>query len=451
LSTLPNQVNISSTWKQEVNQIVAAHKDRKVSSFAEPGAVSAAHHAADARAVAAAARVAARFARAPSYSEMLAAEARAAVRAAEAASKAALEAQAAAESVLAGLEAASAAEPVWELRSTEVEVLQSDQGAQTACSNAFPGELTVDGQNPEPEGFKIRWEPDMPTRQTEPAAIRATHGDEIPDPALDSWMDRQWPRQPGPGSDAIEAVEPGLPIHANLIEFPREIVATRKVRPRLVEGAFAAPEGQLSIFEVDPNSISMEPSAVSAVDVETESCLPGPEWSGIELDAQPRSEFPEHDPDAPLTGPMLETDELPDEAPDAQLAPMSLRLMAAVVNGSLIVGAFLAAVLVAAASVKDLPPLRGIEVGLTVALAVIAALYHGLFCACAMGTPGMHYAGLSLSTLEGRKPTRARRFWRLMAMMLSVAPMGLGVMWAIFDEDRLSWHDRLSQTYLRKR
>jgi len=35
---------------------------------------------------------------------------------------------------------------------------------------------------------------------------------------------------------------------------------------------------------------------VSAVDVETESCLPGPEWSGIELDAQPRSEFPEHDP-----------------------------------------------------------------------------------------------------------------------------------------------------------
>jgi hypothetical protein len=36
------------------------------------------------------------------------------------------------------------------------------------------------------------------------------------------------------------------------------------------------------------------------------------------------------------------------------------------------------------------------------------------------------------------------------AMLLSVVPMGLGIMWAIFDEDRLSWHDRLSQTYLRK-
>ena len=38
----------------------------------------------------------------------------------------------------------------------------------------------------------------------------------------------------------IEAVEPAQPIHANLIEFPREIVATRKVRPRLAEGPLGA-------------------------------------------------------------------------------------------------------------------------------------------------------------------------------------------------------------------
>jgi hypothetical protein len=28
--------------------------------------------------------------------------------------------------------------------------------------------------------------------------------------------------------------------------------------------------------------------------------------------------------------------------------------------------------------------------------------------------------------------------------------MGLGLAWAIFDENHLCWHDRLSQTYLRK-
>ena len=36
-------------------------------------------------------------------------------------------------------------------------------------------------------------------------------------------------------------------------------------------------------------------------------------------------------------------------------------------------------------------------------------------------------------------------------MILSLAPVGLGFAWSIFDEDHLTWHDRISQTYLRKR
>ena len=35
-------------------------------------------------------------------------------------------------------------------------------------------------------------------------------------------------------------------------------------------------------------------------------------------------------------------------------------------------------------------------------------------------------------------------------MLLSVLPAGLGLAWALFDENHLCWHDRLSQTYLRK-
>ena len=64
------------------------------------------------RAAQAAARVAERYAQAPSYSELLADEARNAMRAAEAASKAAQQAQAAVEFVLDGLEAAAA--PEWD-------------------------------------------------------------------------------------------------------------------------------------------------------------------------------------------------------------------------------------------------------------------------------------------------------------------------------------------------
>jgi hypothetical protein len=34
-------------------------------------------------------------------------------------------------------------------------------------------------------------------------------------------------------------------------------------------------------------------------------------------------------------------------------------------------------------------------------------------------------------------------------MLISVIPAGLGMVWSIFDEDQMSWHDRLSKTYLR--
>jgi uncharacterized RDD family membrane protein YckC len=62
----------------------------------------------------------------------------------------------------------------------------------------------------------------------------------------------------------------------------------------------------------------------------------------------------------------------------------------------------------------------------------------------------MKYAGISLCTFEGHNPTRAQRCGRLVSLILSVLPLGLGLVWAIFDDDHLSWHDRLSRTYLRK-
>jgi uncharacterized RDD family membrane protein YckC len=459
-------LSTSPAWKQEVNQRLAAHRGRKACTLVEP--VTASHHA-DSRVSAAAARVAARFANAPSYSEILAGDARAAVRAAEAASRAALEAQAAAESVLAGLEAAAAAaepEPAWELRPVAVEEFQSERPLANrepaaAPINAFSAGRIAPKQAPAAEEFAIRWEPDMPARQPEPAALHETHGEEATlEPLAENW---QWSEQPGACEEAIETVEPAQPIHANLIEFPREIVATRKVRPRLAEGPFAASEAQLSIFEVDPGAISTDPAAPAGVaDVVSEPAWTGPEWSGIELDAQPSREYLESAPVASPIEPEPQSaviaDTVADAEPDAALhmaqtldvAPLNRRLMAALVNGSLIAGAFLAAAVVAASNVRDLPALRGIEIGSAVALLAIGALYNALFYALGTGTPGMSYAGVSLCTFDGQEPTRAQRLRRLIAMPVSILPLGLGLLWAIFDGEHLNWHDRLSKTYLRR-
>lgn len=166
----------------------------------------------------------------------------------------------------------------------------------------------------------------------------------------------------------------------------------------------------------------------------------------MELAAQPAVEFAEAS-----AGELLDDAEaLPAAAPALELAPMSRRLLAAVVDGALIAGAFLAAAFAAAANAKAMPGPRALELGAAAALVVAAALYQTIFFTLARATPGMKYARIRLSTFGGERPTRAQRSSRLVALLLSVLPLGLGLVWAVFDEDRLSWHDRLSQTYLRR-
>ncbi|MGB6974718.1 MAG: hypothetical protein WBD67_08560, partial [Terracidiphilus sp.] len=70
-----------------MNRRLAAHKSRKEQPDAEKPEGSQPHLTKNSKAAEAAARVAARYAKAPSFSEMQAAEARAAMRAAEAATR----------------------------------------------------------------------------------------------------------------------------------------------------------------------------------------------------------------------------------------------------------------------------------------------------------------------------------------------------------------------------
>ena len=133
-----------------------------------------------------------------------------------------------------------------------------------------------------------------------------------------------------------------------------------------------------------------------------------------------------------------------------QLASMSRRLMAAVVDGALITGAFLGAVMLFAPSVHELPSMKSIEAGTILALFAIGILYQLFFSTFAEATPGMIYAGISLCTFDDQCPDCSRRLSRLGALLLSLIPMGLGAAWAVFDEEHLSWHDRLSKTYQRQ-
>jgi uncharacterized RDD family membrane protein YckC len=61
-------------------------------------------------------------------------------------------------------------------------------------------------------------------------------------------------------------------------------------------------------------------------------------------------------------------------------------------------------------------------------------------------TPGKRLFSLRLLETTGAEVTTGTALLRWLAAILSLAPAGLGFLWAILDRDRLTWHDRLTGT-----
>ncbi len=419
MSTLASSPTPLPSWKQEVNRRLAEHKNRKGISVVDEDTRDDGQDLASTRAAAAAARVAARYAKAPSFSEMQALEARNALRAAEAATRAALEAQAAAQAVLDHIQNSGdqVDEPEYAAHRVEKEIPER----QPQNSVTVPPMDGAAGRD-----LEIRWEPDMPVRQAS-AETRSTisYAWDPPADAENTYYD----------AAVYEAVEAAQPIPANLIEFPREIIATRRMRPRITE---ANPESsepqQLSIFEVDPNTVSTEPMAAAATSGPPPMWI-GTSWQEIELDEQPH--------------PLPDYYALQPDAAKLYQAPFGRRMMATMVDAALILSLVWGVAYLVASRFDHLPSIRVSEVCGVIVTLGFAALYEWFFLTFAKVTPGMRYAQLSLCTFDEEVPTAAQIKGRMKAMLISVLPVGLGMVWSIFDEDQMSWHDRLSKTYLR--
>ena len=319
-SSLPAQPfdqssNGGSDWKQEVNQRLAAHRNRRggPQESADPNAAPSQRPAND-RVAQLQARVAARYAKAPSYSEALAGEARAVVRAAGVAAQAARTAQAAAEAVLANLESGFETGMLWDAQPAASKPAPKPAPTQYATPVApiapprWQDEPPAAKALPEPQ-LRPRWEETLPVMATPQVTVETAeedvwaemrvHPGPYREPTRPSVSDRLRDEMelfpfneidPRAGQDPIQGaiVEPAQHIAANLIEFPRELVAPRKARPRQVEGPYrrnaeneASP--QLSIFEVDPELLDppMEFARPAA------QAIAPPEWATMEFDHHP--------------------------------------------------------------------------------------------------------------------------------------------------------------------
>jgi len=433
-------------WKQEVNERLVAHRSRRTrnpeAQPALPGMESADSNR-DVRG-SVAARVAERYSRVPSYREALAAEAANAARAAEAAAKAAQKAHEAAQAMN---------EVLW----ADLEEPVEEPAPEPVPEPAPPIRYHVDpGSLPEQRRSAIPQQAGVPLNR---------RGADIVDPFEDC------------------VVAPAQPLPVRILEFPRELVAARKARPRHAEGPLreepSAPEkSQLRIFEVEAEAISHE--AVASKPVE-EQVLP--EWHSIRLDARPSGASAVAAPAAARagrrsadgsqgngkTGPAQRTEsgggaprgngnadrdpspvghspllELP-----LHVASMEDRLMAGIVDLALVLIAFMLFVLVFVACTAHPPTGKTALAYASIALVSFFALYQWIFFTYADGTPGMRYAKIALCTFDDENPTRRMMQWRIAALFLSAVPVGLGFVWALFDEDGLGWHDRITRTYQR--
>jgi uncharacterized RDD family membrane protein YckC len=130
-------------------------------------------------------------------------------------------------------------------------------------------------------------------------------------------------------------------------------------------------------------------------------------------------------------------------------APLGQRCISGIVDAAMVfiaTGAFAITFLELA---EEMPQSRMTLVCLLAAAGIFWLLFQYIFLTYRRATPGMRMAQLELCTFEGKATTMFDRQTRAAASALSGFSIGLGYAWALVDEDRLGWHDRISQTHLR--
>jgi uncharacterized RDD family membrane protein YckC len=80
--------------------------------------------------------------------------------------------------------------------------------------------------------------------------------------------------------------------------------------------------------------------------------------------------------------------------------------------------------------------------------AIVYLQYFALFTIFGGTTPGMMLRGLQVVSFTGEPPTPRQMLLRSAGYVLSAGTFFLGFVWSLWDEDTLTWHDRISRTYL---
>lgn len=207
------------------------------------------------------------------------------------------------------------------------------------------------------------------------------------------------------------------------------------------------------------------PSIVtSKIDIELASSSPPeagqPEFDSVELAPHHVSEPVSEQDEQPLSQDSRPVEFVLDHPPDPapavtapatvtiQLAPMTRRMAGGLIDGAVLIfsaGVF-ALIFWRAGGHASSNPLTLLVLSVVVIFHVM--VYFGAFTAIISTTPGLLWMGIEVRSMWGGPPTLRQALWRALGCLVSASAMLLGFIWAVFDNESLTWHDRMSETYL---
>jgi uncharacterized RDD family membrane protein YckC len=293
--------------------------------------------------------------------------------------------------------------------------------------------------------------PNLPASQIGPALIHAVAN----------------PRQAAGRLERGDYTDTSLPSPRLVTPLPESVrkQLSRRVqtfRSRRLDGSlpFQFDEGEdPAIHEEEPRAASipvvvhtkavpvstLSPSCSNLQDLSSLTNLPLPAAESVATPRQYRK-----------TQPQIAQPELSFPSPASQeenfltlpVAPFRLRLFGHGVDFALTVAAFLLFLAPYRLIVGSFAPSRLLLVGIGSAYLLLVLLYGILFLFLAGATPSMKWVGLRVVNFDGVAPNRRQLLYRLLGSIASVGSFFVGFLWAAVDEEKLSWHDRISKTFL---
>jgi len=132
---------------------------------------------------------------------------------------------------------------------------------------------------------------------------------------------------------------------------------------------------------------------------------------------------------------------------DAPVAPNSMRIQAAVIDGLIMLAGmaliYTGFVYMGGPGFLDKHSLPF----LIAALITVPLFYKTMWAYADRDSYGTTAAGLVVVDFDGNPPSQSRRYQRLVGSFVSVLAAGIGLIWALVDEDSLTWHDHISSTF----